>query len=393
MQTSYKYAWFCGGTLTLCWFITTMYLPAISHLEAALHTTPFMIKTIISLYFIFFFIGQVVWGPISDKYARNKVLLIALLLAWIGTLLCSIATNAGVFLIGRSLQGLGIGAVPALSRSMVNDLYPKNVVIKVLIYLSSIVAIASAIAPVIGAQLLNLISWRSIFIFQLLFGLILIVINGIAIKQFYPHVNNRHSNHPLLNYFHVIQNKKVIFYLMIYILISGSLIAFYSASPFILMTTLKMSADDYGLLLLSAGIFYIVAIIAVRILLIKLTIKNLLIIGVSICLTAGILFLILSLFFKMVIWTVVVPIFIFFFGGAFIPPITNTKAMHAIPELAGTVASLMGAGLALSSGILSYILLALPISHLLTLAIYFTVIPLFVSVYLCLHYWREVTDA
>lgn len=384
-KPSYKYAWFCTTLLALCWLMTAMYLPALPLLKVALHTTDTLINAAISAYFLFFCISQLLWGPVSDNQSRNKVISLTLFISLAGTLLCIISNNVALFILGRSLQGFGIGAIPALTRSMINDIYPQKMTLRIMIYLSSIIAITCSVAPLLGAEIMLLSSWRSIFVTQFLVGTVLLVINMGLIKQQYNTVSNARQTGIFKNYLQAINNKTVRFHLTVYSLIVGSLVAFYSASPFVFIGVFGMSPKQYGYLLLSASLIYILAILIVRLLINKIAIKRLLLIGVLVCFTAGIT-AVLLIFFKLPPpWPITIPVFIYFFGSAAIPAFSNTAAMNAMPHIAGTIASLLGAGLALSAAILGYILSSLSLSNPISLALFFLIIAMIIGIYTHLH--------
>ncbi|OGO94067.1 MAG: hypothetical protein A3F41_04760 [Coxiella sp. RIFCSPHIGHO2_12_FULL_44_14] len=362
-----------------------MYLPAIPFLKTALSTDEIFVKTAISGFFIAFCFGQFLWGPISDNFKRHAIVFITLGIATIGTLLCAIATNIWLFIAGRLLQGVGIGAIPALSRSIINDVYAPNTVLKLMVYLTSLIAVATSLAPLMGAFFLNHWGWRSIFSFQLLVCVTLLFFSVLYQRRAF-HFTLGEKTAFFSSYKAAIQNRVVLFHLITYSLVIGSLVAFYSASPFLLIKIFKLSSEDYGALLLAASIFYIMAVVVVRLLLDRLSENTLLLVGLGISFLGGLTLFLFAVFNFMQLWNVIIPLFIYLFGAAFIPPITNTKAMQAVPRLSGTISSLMGAVLALSSGLLSYILINLPIHHLIFFSLFFIVIPTCIIIYYSFHY-------
>ena len=101
---------------------TDMYLPAMptmtGHLTSA---TDALVKSTVTVFFLFYALGMLIWGPLSDKYGRKKPLLAGLLLYSAATLLCGIAVNIYVLILGRILQGLGAASITAISYAMIND--------------------------------------------------------------------------------------------------------------------------------------------------------------------------------------------------------------------------------------------------------------------------------
>lgn len=358
-----------------------MYLPVIPELTQVFATSDTWIKVMISAYFIAFCLSQIYWGPIADHYPRHLVVFITLSITLLGSVLCLTATHMGVFIAGRILQGFGIGALPALSRSIIHERYEAHLVLRYMVYLTSIVAVATSLAPLVGAWLLEHFGWRSLFGCLVAINMLLLLVNrgyfwrAEAVQRELPEKRSI-----IACYWQVLSHPVVLFHLTTYTLMIGSLVAFYSASPFVFIDHYGLSPSEYGWLLLAASAFYIVAVIVVRLLLNKLTAIQLLKLGLWIC-WVGALGLVSMMLIHPSLSALTLPIMIYLFGAAFIPPVTNTAAMEALPKLAATTSSLLGAALALGSGVLSYWLISLVLHSWLGFAIFFLMIPSLLLVY------------
>ena len=142
---------------------TDLFLPAIPRMSVALGATQGALELTISGYLIGFSIGQLFWGPVSDRFGRRIQVAIGLVIFILGSAGCALATDA-VQLIGwRVVQALGACASVVLARAMVRDLYPRDRAARVLSTLMTIMAIAPLLGPTIGAQILALSSWQAIF--------------------------------------------------------------------------------------------------------------------------------------------------------------------------------------------------------------------------------------
>ena len=130
-----------------------------------------------------------------------------------------------------------------------------------------------------------------------------------------------------------------------------------------------MSSEAYGSLIVGASAFYLMAVLVVRLLIHQLSAASLLLIGFVISFIGAVLFMLCAVYAQN-LW-ILVPLAIYLFGAAFIPPITNTAAMEALPEYASTISALLGAALALGSGILSYVLIDLVLASWLYLGGFF----------------------
>jgi DHA1 family bicyclomycin/chloramphenicol resistance-like MFS transporter len=147
-----------------------MYLPSMPGMARALGVDFTTIQLTLSLYLAAMALGQLVIGPLSDRFGRRPVLLIGLMVFVIGSLLCLTAQNVGLLIFGRAVQAVGGTAGITLSRAIVRDLYGRNQVASMIGYVTMGMAVAPMIAPTIGGVLETLFGWRASFAFLMVFG-------------------------------------------------------------------------------------------------------------------------------------------------------------------------------------------------------------------------------
>ena len=126
----------------------------------------------LSLYMVAYAIGQVVYGPLSDRYGRLPVMRVALLIYCAASLACALAPNIEMLLAARVLQALGSSGAIVLARAIVRDLYSGARAGRELSLMGAIMALAPVFAPMIGGLLQSAFGWRSHFVLQIAFGLI-----------------------------------------------------------------------------------------------------------------------------------------------------------------------------------------------------------------------------
>lgn len=129
--------------------------------------------------------GQVIFGPLSDKYGRKPVLYFSLLLYIVSTLFCCLSQNIDTFNIARLLQGLGGAGAIVYSRSAPTDLYSGKELAKIIAIVGAVNGIAPVAAPVIGGSVANLIGWRGIFYILLGIGVVITAM-VIPVKETLP---------------------------------------------------------------------------------------------------------------------------------------------------------------------------------------------------------------
>ena len=142
---------------------TDLYLPALPGMGAHFNATPDRINLTLTAFMIFYALGTLVWGPLSDHFGRKPILIAGLTLYVISSTLCALTPNVDGLILSRIFQALGGSAAGVVATAIVKDVYSGKKRGSVLAIVQSMVLISPAIAPVIGALLLKFISWRGVF--------------------------------------------------------------------------------------------------------------------------------------------------------------------------------------------------------------------------------------
>ncbi|PPQ26996.1 Bcr/CflA family drug resistance efflux transporter [Rhodoblastus sphagnicola] len=142
---------------------TDLYLPALPAMAVALRAGSGEMEWTISGFLIGFSLGQLVWGPVGDRYGRRAPVALGLVIYSFGSGGCALAATPGQIIGWRIVQALGACAAVVLSRAMVRDLYHGEKAARMMSTLMSVMAIAPLVAPLAGSQILAFASWRAIF--------------------------------------------------------------------------------------------------------------------------------------------------------------------------------------------------------------------------------------
>ncbi len=142
---------------------TDLFLPALPAMAADLNAPQGQLELVVSTYLFGFSFGQLLWGPVSDRFGRRGPILIGVLVFVIGSAGCALASEAWHVILWRVVQALGASAGVALARAMVRDLYERDRAAKVMSGLMMVMAIAPLVGPTVGAQILAFASWQAIF--------------------------------------------------------------------------------------------------------------------------------------------------------------------------------------------------------------------------------------
>jgi len=142
---------------------TDLYIPALPSMSGYFGVSDAVTNLTLILFFVFFSLGMLFWGPLSDKYGRRPVLLTGLSIYIVASAACALSWDISVLISSRVLQAIGGSAASAVSTAMVKDVYSGRQRESVLAVVQSMVVISPAVAPVIGAFMLPYTSWRGLF--------------------------------------------------------------------------------------------------------------------------------------------------------------------------------------------------------------------------------------
>ncbi|MEO6340078.1 MAG: multidrug effflux MFS transporter [Caulobacteraceae bacterium] len=147
-----------------------MYLPAFPVIAADLKTTQAQVQLSLVSYFVTLAIGQLFYGPVSDRIGRKGPMLFGFVLLTLGSIGCALASTPTSFILFRALQGAGAGGSVSLGRAIVRDLHTGADAAKVLSLVMLVLGVSPVLAPLLGSALLQVFSWRASFWFIAIVG-------------------------------------------------------------------------------------------------------------------------------------------------------------------------------------------------------------------------------
>jgi MFS transporter, DHA1 family, multidrug resistance protein len=142
---------------------TDLYLPALPGMGAYFGVSVDRINLTLTLFFVFYALGTLIWGPLSDHYGRKPILISGLGMYVIASAFCALIWNVEGLVLCRIFQAIGGSAAGAVATAIVKDVYSGKKRMSVLAIVQSMVMISPAVAPVLGAFLLRVMSWRGVF--------------------------------------------------------------------------------------------------------------------------------------------------------------------------------------------------------------------------------------
>lgn len=140
-----------------------MYTPAVPHMTEFFGTSEAMVNLTLVGYFLFFAVGLLIFGPVSDRYGRKPVLVAGILAYALASAACALSTSIGMLIAMRVLQALGAGAVSAVSTAVVKDAVVPERHEALLSLVQVMFVVGPVLAPVVGALVLQVADWRMTF--------------------------------------------------------------------------------------------------------------------------------------------------------------------------------------------------------------------------------------
>ena len=323
---------------------TDLYLPAMPEMSRSLHSNAGMVAFTISGYLIGFSLGQLLWGPISDRYGRRPSVAIGLVLFVIGSAGCALSGNVLTIIGWRILQAVGACASVALSRAMVRDLYEGNRAAQMLSTLIAVMAIAPLVGPLIGGQILALAGWRAIF--WTLVGIGLVTLMALfTIPETLPSArrNQESLSRALVRYGLLLRNRRLMGYAGTGGFLYAGVFAYVAGTPFAYITYYHVPAQLYGLLFGLGTIGIMAANIFNSRLVSKFGYDRMLLIGTMMSALSAMLVAGAARTEWGGLWGLVVPLFVFVSTTGLVVANSITGALADFPEQAGAVSALIGA--------------------------------------------------
>ena len=235
-KNSFLFFVYLTGLSIIGFLATDMYLPAFDKMRIDLDTTKSSISATLSLFLAGYCIAQLLWGPISDKVGKPKTVLMGLSIFTIASVCIYFTERVNILLLLRLVQAIGVCAAAVSWQALVIERYPKEETNKIFASIMPLVALSPALAPLIGAFLLNYFGWRSIFIALAIIAVLLILYTLRITEDKIDYNSNPKPVNSILEktYLSLLKSKRYLGNVLIYALCSAAFFAWLTGSPFFL---------------------------------------------------------------------------------------------------------------------------------------------------------------
>ncbi|MGW8729006.1 Bcr/CflA family multidrug efflux MFS transporter [Streptomyces sp. NPDC055808] len=336
-----------GGLTALPPLSMDMYLPALPEVTDALRSPAATVQLTLTACLAGMALGQLVVGPMSDKWGRRRPLLIGMVVYVLATAVCAFAPDVELLIAFRLLQGLAGAAGIVIARAVVRDLYDGVEMARFFSTLMLISGVAPVVAPLIGGQVLRLTDWRGVFVVLTVIGVLLTAVVFKWLHETLP-VERRHSGgvgEALRTMGGLLKDRVFTGYMLAGGLAFAALFAYISASPFVVQEIYGASPQTFSLLfgLNSVGLV-VVGQINGKLLIGRVSLDKALGFGLAVITLAATALLLMTsgVFGEVGLAPIAAGLFVLMSAMGLAMPNTNAQALMRTPNAAGSASALLG---------------------------------------------------
>ncbi len=326
-------------------FSIDMYLPGFTAIAEDLHTTTAHVSLSLSSFFIGISIGQLLYGPLLDRFGRKNPLYFGLVLYVVASIGCALCTSADALIAIRFLQALGGCAGMVAARAMVRDIFPVKENAKIFSLLMLVVAVSPIIAPTTGGYVTALFGWQSIFIILAAIGLATLVSVYFALPESrQADVSVSLLPKPIVKSFlEIIKVPQFYTYAFTGSIAAAGLYAYIAGSPHVFMELYHVTGEQYGWIFAVIAAGLITSSQINTLMLRNFTSEQIIRVALLCQSIAGVTLFIGSLFHFVGLFSSIFLIFIFLCCQGFTFPNSSALSMAPFTLNAGRASALMGA--------------------------------------------------
>lgn len=237
-----------------------MYLPAFQKISSDFGVSVSNVELSLSSFFIGLSIGQLIYGPLSDRYGRKKPLYVGLFLYALASIGCALATSIETLIFLRFLQALGGCAGMVISRAMVRDLFNHRDSAKVFSILMLIMGLAPILAPLVGGQLVNHYQWQSIFWVSSILSLVCLAIIYFRMPETANNKATPEVSRTFANYLDILRDKEFMRNALAGGTLQAGMFAYITGSSFVFIELFGVKPEHFGWFFgMNAGGFILVS--------------------------------------------------------------------------------------------------------------------------------------
>ena len=320
-----------------------MYLPALPQLANDLGVGASAAQLTLTTCLAGLAVGQLVSGPMSDRYGRRRPLLAGVVVYAVASALCAVAPSAAFLIVFRFVQGAAGGFGIAVSRAVARDLHAGDALARFLSTLMLVNGLAPILAPVVGAQVLRFTSWRGVFWVLAAIGAVLAVGTVLWLRETLPRELRTEGGFATTRatVAELISDRAFVGYLLVLAFSFGAMFAYIAGSSFVVETIHGGSPQLYAAIFALNGVGIVAASQVNRVMLRRTSVRRMLAVGVVASASGG--FALLAVVVAGIGLAGIVPsLFVLVGSLGFILPNASALALAGHRSVAGSASGLIG---------------------------------------------------
>lgn len=318
-----------------------MFLPSLPTIADVFAAPPAVAQLTVTLFLAGLAVSQLLWGPLSDRLGRRRILLAGLAIYAMAGTVCALVPGIGTLIAARIVQALGAGSGPVVARAIVRDLYEPERAARILAAMGTAQALTPILAPVIGGAVHALAGWQAVFLVQGAFGLAFALVATAVVPETNVHAGA--AAEPLARRLSMLaQHPRYPAYVASAALMFGGQFAFISGSSFALIGVLGVSPTVYGVCFAAVATGLMAGNLVSATIGPRLGIDLMIRAGAAIGAAAGAVMAALAWAGVASVASVIAPMFVFAFGLGFVLPNAVAGAIGPFPRMAGLASAVLG---------------------------------------------------
>lgn len=325
-------------------FATNIYLPSLPAIADALHTTTSGAQTTVTVFMLTFAVAQLLFGPITDRYGRRRVLVAGLFIYSAASIAGMLATDIQSLIVARCVQAVGACSAAVIARAIVRDVFDGLAIFRAMAVVSAFMAIAPGLMPAIGGLLQDTFGWRANFAFVSMLGVILIVWAIVSLRETTRETTASLSlRSAMQSYFELIGSWRFFAPALLGGLPFGGVVAYFAGGPIVFIEHLGLAPWQYGLVPAFGATGVALGSITVNRMTGRASTQSMFAIGATFLFSGALAMLLLALSGYFTVITIVVAATVYLYGmGILIPAGTSEAMRHVAPVMAGRASAMTG---------------------------------------------------
>lgn len=327
---------------------TDLYLPALPALTAGFGAPMAQAQLTLTALLLAFGLSQLVWGPLSDRFGRRPVLIAGLSTYTLAAIGAAMAPTMELLVIWRTVQGVAMGAGVMGARAIVRDLYDPQQGAHVMSKALSGLGVVACMSAPVGGLLSDWFSWRVALLALAVFSAVSLVLIALRFKETLVHAKPDALRPTDLarSWVHIARNPTFIAYSALSAASYAGLFTFLAASSFVFIEVLSLSKTEYGMLMFTMSLSYLIGTFLCRFLLARLGVRRSIAVASGMSLASGTLIGLFALAGwssgSHGAWFIIVPYYLFMMAHGVHQPCSQSGAVGPFPRIAGTASALNG---------------------------------------------------